>query len=259
MKESTLKKLFAYSKNQCAFPECSSPIIVFDEEDVIVGEICHIESKKPKGPRHNKNLSEEEVDDSSNLILLCKAHHKIIDKNVQKYTVNVLKNMKKEHEDDSICELSQLDSRGGHLLYQHYIYIEGNATIKDSSINSITAKVVNIKSSKKEKIIQQPFDNSIGSDMYKQAYIEYLINRYNELAGEDKFRKTSFHYGVLRRNIVSKFGAKACDLPIAQFDALCYYLHERIDRTTIARMERTSGKLYHSFEEHTSIMNGKTK
>ncbi|HEY6803760.1 MAG TPA: hypothetical protein VI306_09295 [Pyrinomonadaceae bacterium] len=44
----TLKKLFALSGNQCAFPECEAPI-VDAASGIIVGEICHIKARSPKG------------------------------------------------------------------------------------------------------------------------------------------------------------------------------------------------------------------
>lgn len=92
--ETTLKKLFALSGNMCAFPGCKQNII---DEDMVVGEICHIEAAEQGGERYNKTQTNEERRSFGNLVLLCANHHKITN-NVEKYSVEKMKTMKKEHE-----------------------------------------------------------------------------------------------------------------------------------------------------------------
>lgn len=62
----------------------------------MVGHICHIEAAVENGPRFRKAMTNEE----ENLILLCTAHHAIINNknNVKEWTVNKLKALKKNHE-----------------------------------------------------------------------------------------------------------------------------------------------------------------
>ncbi|GET23121.1 hypothetical protein [Prolixibacter denitrificans] len=91
----TLRKLFGLSGNQCAYPQCNNSLI---EDDVVIGEICHIEAAEELGTRFNKNSSDEERRHFSNLILLCPICHKKIDADDGKYTVNLLKKWKREHE-----------------------------------------------------------------------------------------------------------------------------------------------------------------
>jgi len=102
-KDSTVRKLFALSRNRCAFPECSNPIID-SESNVTLGEVCHICAQSHEGPRFNSRQSEEERHSFENLILLCENHHKIIDdkKNIQKYTVEYLIEVKNNHEKTTI-------------------------------------------------------------------------------------------------------------------------------------------------------------
>ena len=90
-----LKKLYARSGNLCAFPGCSQPL--FDEDNQ--SNICHIEGVNTDSPRHNSKLTKDQINSYENLILLCPNHHTQIDKEPDIYTVSVLKDMKKRHED----------------------------------------------------------------------------------------------------------------------------------------------------------------
>ena len=91
-----LRKLFALSGNECAFPDCSERMIL--EDGTYIGQICHIEAAKPGGQRYNENQTEEERRDFDNLLVMCYKHHKITD-DVTIYTIERLKQIKKDHED----------------------------------------------------------------------------------------------------------------------------------------------------------------
>ena len=92
-----IKKLFAFSKNVCAFPECNNTIVDYEYKTVI-GEICHIKGRSPGSARYDPEQPDNERNAFENLILLCPKHHKIIDSNPEKFTVEVLQRMKEEHE-----------------------------------------------------------------------------------------------------------------------------------------------------------------
>lgn len=91
----TLKSLLAKSGNQCAFPNCSHPI--FNDNNLFIAQLCHIESVSPLGQRHNPNKSDEETNSYENLMFLCYRHHKETD-DVVSYPVKRLKEMKSAHE-----------------------------------------------------------------------------------------------------------------------------------------------------------------
>ncbi|MCD4829677.1 MAG: HNH endonuclease [Candidatus Cloacimonetes bacterium] len=257
MKERTLKSLFAFSHNRCAFPGCDEPIVTF-EDQIVLGEICHIESSKPTGPRYNSELTGDKCDSIDNLLLLCRIHHKLIDANTMKFPVKVLRKMKNTHEDTTIKEIGIKEKQAGILLYQHHICVIGNVVIRNSEA-TITAHNVNIRGSKRLKVNKVPLENSIGANIYKKAYIEYLIHRYNELASENANRKSKFSHAAIRKNIKDNFGALSNDMPIDKFEDISRYLQRRIDRTMIARMKKASGKMYHSFEDHVRKMKGSEK
>jgi hypothetical protein len=73
----TVKRLFAVSGNKCAFPDCFQPL-VDPASGSIVGEVCHIKGDKSGAARYDAAQNSKEHG-FGNLILLCGAHHKIID------------------------------------------------------------------------------------------------------------------------------------------------------------------------------------
>lgn len=100
----TEKRLFALSRNECAFRGCTSAVSSHTSEDeapVTLGEIAHIVGRGRQGPRGRLRLSSEELDRIGNLILLCEKHHKIVDANPTIYSVEVLRKMKTDHETPS--------------------------------------------------------------------------------------------------------------------------------------------------------------
>ncbi len=87
--------LFTLSGNQCAFDGCEAPMYT---EQTILGEICHIHAQSPGGPRYKHDLSLEQLHAIENLILLCQAHHKVVDDHPELYPAERLFEMKAQHE-----------------------------------------------------------------------------------------------------------------------------------------------------------------
>ncbi|MEC5395758.1 ABC-three component system protein [Bergeyella sp. RCAD1439] len=103
----TIKKLYALSGNRCAFPNCDVMFLNW-EDDTNFSNICHIEDANQnthKADRYNPNMTSKERADYNNLLLLCPNHH-IETNNPEKYTVNVLREMKRNHEEDVLQKLS---------------------------------------------------------------------------------------------------------------------------------------------------------
>lgn len=95
------KALLIKSGNLCAFPRCGRKLVepeTADDDPAIVGEIAHIVADSRQGPRGDSPLSDEERSKQSNLILLCSNHHSIIDKQKHTYSIQVLRQMKADHE-----------------------------------------------------------------------------------------------------------------------------------------------------------------
>ena len=92
---SIVKKLFALSGNLCTSPECNNKLI---EDNVVLGEICHIEAAEENGPRYNTNSDDEYRRSFQNLLLLCEKCHKKVDADENLYPVAKLVSWKEEHE-----------------------------------------------------------------------------------------------------------------------------------------------------------------
>jgi hypothetical protein len=97
-----LKLLFGLAAGRCALPHCRQRVYAdateFDEIKVI-GKIAHIIAHSPGGPRFDPIYPAEKLDRYDNWILLCGNHHDAIDLQPNTYTVEMLRNLKKDHED----------------------------------------------------------------------------------------------------------------------------------------------------------------
>jgi len=81
------------------------------DNESLVGEECHIVAKKPTGPRGDPEFPVDMADEYSNLILLCRTHHKMVDDQPNTYTVERLKQIKLDHEKWVRESLSDYNSR----------------------------------------------------------------------------------------------------------------------------------------------------
>lgn len=94
--------LWLRAGGRCEFRGCNK--ILYEDnitQDPINGSnIAHIISWTQTGPRGDKELSAKHCKDIDNLMLLCPEHNHLIDseENIEKYTVSILQEMKREHE-----------------------------------------------------------------------------------------------------------------------------------------------------------------
>jgi hypothetical protein len=109
---STIKRLFAVSGNQCAFPNC--PQVLYDN-GAFVAEICHIKGDKQKAPRYGPQQTDDDRHSFENLFLLCSTHHTVIDQDVKTYTVEHLEDMKRLHEGNKQSKFAISDSEANRL------------------------------------------------------------------------------------------------------------------------------------------------
>jgi len=85
----------------CAFPDCKKQLVIDEtstDDPSVIGEEAHIVARKKDGPRGEYPLDYDKRDKYDNLILLCSVHHKVIDDQTTKYTVEKLRDCKKKHE-----------------------------------------------------------------------------------------------------------------------------------------------------------------
>lgn len=77
------------------------------EGAIYKGEVAHITAASPGGPRYDPAMSKEERTSYSNAIFLCKECAAIIDQDVDYYTVEMLRQWKKEAEERTRWEIEE--------------------------------------------------------------------------------------------------------------------------------------------------------
>lgn len=179
--QTTLKRLFLLSCNQCAAPGCNRSLEARDEK-TIIAKICHIEAASSDGPRYNPDMTDDERRGFDNLILLCDECHSIIDNkaNETKYTVILLKEWKRNHEDR--CRQGKLINNP--KLVNQAINAIASIDIEDetdsSSLNTFEIiKKIEYNSVKEYKYIIEEYSKYYGK----------LNSLYSELERQGSFKK----------------------------------------------------------------------
>lgn len=250
-KISTIKRLFAVSGNECAFPGCTIPLV--EESGTITGEIAHIKASSKNGPRYDNRQSEDERNAYGNLILLCSRHHTIIDSEIDEHTVEKLQKYKINHEQQGTIEISPYTSAVSKVLLQNHqkiIITNNKGRVAVNSPGAVQAKTVNIKSSK-QKVTVAPPDGSVSSILEMRSYIEYLISKYQDYQKQDKEKEGRYKYMVIYNAIKAEYGTKWQLIPTSNYKSLERFLQKKIDNTKVGRIRKNRDqKRYHSYSEH---------
>lgn len=127
VKQSDARQLYLHSGNLCAYPGCPSALV--DSRGVFIGETCHIRAAEKGGARFDPRMSNEARRAPSNLLLMCSTHHRIIDQDVQTWTVERLEATKASHE---------------HRFRQLLTQIVASAGITDSTSTAIGAPPITL-------------------------------------------------------------------------------------------------------------------
>jgi hypothetical protein len=120
----THKMLWGRAANRCSI--CRLELVMNageTDDEALIGDACHIVARESTGPRGNSPLTSEERDKYSNLILLCKVHHKLADDQPGTYTVEHLQETKASHEKwvrESLEGFSPVKQREDEF-YAHYV------------------------------------------------------------------------------------------------------------------------------------------
>ena len=93
--------LWGRAAGRCEFAGCNQPVSWHREtkETANIAEAAHIIGLSEDGPRGEEELSDELAQDLSNLMLLCRNCHKLIDAERDQYPVARLRKMKQDHEE----------------------------------------------------------------------------------------------------------------------------------------------------------------
>ncbi len=253
----TLKVLFARSMNQCAFPGCTTTI-VDPKEDVVYGEVCHIEGNEPGAARHNPQRATNTLNDIDNLILLCERHHKLVDADPDNYTVPFLKQIKLAHEQQGPIEVAPFETQCADLMLKHLeSQIASNARIYNDSTHieasgNATQSIVinNIKGGKRRSVASVPISGTVGTDALKRSYVSHLHERLFKFTSAIPKYSSGRAGATIARKIRERFGATWTNVPLERYDEFVAYLKAEIDKTPIGRKNTLRGdRNYSSYED----------
>lgn len=101
--DKAIKILWSNAAGICSFSGCNEKLSVAEAAEVAphtIGEMAHIKGNRLGSSRYDSEQPATERDSYENLILLCPTHHTLIDKveNVDRFSVEILHEMKREHE-----------------------------------------------------------------------------------------------------------------------------------------------------------------
>ena len=140
------------------------------------------------------------------------------------------------------------------ISYEHMVNTgnsrSGKVISVTGGINTGTiANEVHFHSKNPRQTKVAPPPGAIASDAIKRNYLKHLIDRYHNYAQQEKGK--DFKYQVFYQSIIRKFGAKWDMIPIDQFNEVCLFVQNRIDKTVTGRKNKAKNqKTYSLFHEY---------
>jgi len=121
-----IKILWAKAAGKCSMPDCRKPLIAdasseLASKSVVIGENCHIVAHSKRGPRGASKLTDEDRNRYPNLILLCANHHTIVDQDRDAWPIELLHQIKADHELWVETQLTLSDQSRAERLYSELI------------------------------------------------------------------------------------------------------------------------------------------
>lgn len=118
----------------CSNPDCNRPTVganVAPDKATSIGIAAHITGASPGGPRYDQSLTQEERSDINNGIWLCSNCSTLIDKDEERYPIDVLKRWKSKAEESSATQLrkSYFESQGYEPYLETDLIFTGGARI----------------------------------------------------------------------------------------------------------------------------------
>lgn len=126
------------SRGRCYVPTCHERVIrMVDGEPSVNIQVAHIRAHSAGGPRFDPDFPRDKRRGFANLILLCQAHHSVIDKkrNEDRYPASLLLDWKEQREGDFSKLLDGLDVIGQDSLAE--MLAESVGDTKDELMSAI--------------------------------------------------------------------------------------------------------------------------
>ncbi len=168
--QDVLRELFALSGNQCAFPNCMHALI--SDKGTFIAQLCHIEAANKGGQRYNSEQTDEERRSKANLLLLCYAHHRETD-DEHEYTVERLKKIKNDHEDQFKNQYHLPEIFVDKVLGSIETFLNQISKISETT-NETNILVHGLEEQMSELLRRTPSQNSIDDDKYFDSQIDFI-------------------------------------------------------------------------------------
>lgn len=197
----TIRLLLLRSGNRCFFPGCSHPI--FNDDNILVAECCHIEAAMPGGERFNPQSTNEDRRSYDNLLFLCKEHH-VVTNDFEIYSVKKLQKIKTEHEQKYREQQIVVNSKFIQQVEQTF-----NDIVKTINSSHATIKKIEVQQEKLIDLlnISQHKANTEGSKLEyinsDPPYPHYFQGRKRELA---KIKSAHADYNMIQVGGASGIG-----------------------------------------------------
>lgn len=223
----TQKALWGKAASRCSFPECRKELAQSTEDELdhfTIGDVSHIISGKESGPRSrlNRDYPLERIDDYNNLILLCKAHHKQVDSDETRYTVEELLSLKRNHENwvRENLNFDQQQQKDDELYAEYIDVIENLANFNDWE--NWTEPVMGGYSTRIAKV---QFDNLL--ELHK-----YISSRYFS-GSRPKLKMAIEQFNTILKDFINHFRSFILDDPQQGF-----YLTAKLFRSGVITSEK---------------------
>ena len=186
--QDTIRKAAMRVGYHCSFPGCLNATVGASMESAskvsMTGVAAHICAAAKGGPRYDANMTAQERSGIENCIWLCQTHSKLIDTDVKKYTVDLVRKWKSEAENRASKELANSD-----YFSEYY---KGNG----DNLN----------------ILEQLFDDFVSNGQFKQ--LDTMLKQYKSSLSEQ------YEEFVLRYKIIYDIYCSREDLP-AHLQSYC--------------------------------------
>lgn len=134
----TQKALFRLARGTCYFPGCTREILTYASGEPLVDvQIAHIAAAESGGSRFDPSMTDDERRSIDNLILLCQAHHNLVDKvRPDDFPSDELRRWKSDNEDPALRSAL------------------GDASVNDTNLEQLLMAVASAMSPTRDAIVE---------------------------------------------------------------------------------------------------------
>ncbi|MEK4404892.1 SAVED domain-containing protein [Sporosarcina sp. FSL K6-6792] len=215
-------RLWGKAAGRCQYRGCNTPLWIdkLTKAEFNSAYIAHIIADKPSGPRGDVKLSILLGKDISNIMLLCDAHHRLIDiKEVEGHPVELLQEMKKEHE-NRIELITEMDTdRESHVVLFGTNIGDHSSPLNKNSV--YPALKVEKRYPAQVEPIALNLDNSLFKDndeFFWTVETKNLQQQFKEKV-EPILSKNEMHFslfGIAPQPLLIKLGKLFSDIPVVE-------------------------------------------